>query len=301
MAKAADADENKKRKSEKTLTKCWNCGDLFLLAVNICLPKMPHKLKFLNSTFLQRNSHPPKHLTNWVPRHLQKAPLRTATSRDAILQLHTNRTGVKSRCHGCRKTEPHEPGTRWQQKTTQKPNDKFHQVIFDEGHDALPRFVVGVINGNSSPHQKCGHVCRSTFPDSPLPTPPFAVALVPAHLPMSPPTQPTWSSSCSVLRSRSLGCQGLPSRARGGTSVLGSRWLRVTTNVFIRDLDLTEFRGLDGRGGSRSSLMGCLLSTPPNKPLTQRWCHTQSRRHREARSCFASRCGIGRRGPTRRR
>ena len=59
---------------------------------------------------------------------------------------------------------------------------------------------------------------------------------------------------------------------------------RVTTNVFIRDLDLAEFSGLDGR------------SFVPRRPIGHR--HNDGvtlpqRRHHEARSCSTCRCGIG--------
>ena len=89
-----------------------------------------------------------------------------------------------------------------------------------------------------------------------------------------------------------LGGRGYPLEC-AAAQVCREAGARVTTNILIRDLDLAEFRGLDGQRfqviadgltlfqGAQLAIDTTMVSPPPQ------------RRHREARSCSTPRCGIG--------
>ena len=149
--------------------------------------------------------------------------------------------------------EPHEPKTGGQQKAAQKIHEKFHQVSYwpsltdaekammHSQHGPLASSVVTAVPTN-----------RTTRFESQL----FRILLCRRlRLPL-----PLSSRTCRC--GRLLDSFGHHRAACSEAGVLGGRGYplecaaaqvcreagaRVTTNVFIRDLDLAEFRGLDGR------------------------------------------------------
>ena len=130
--------------------------------------------------------------------------------------------------------EPHEPKIGWQQRAVKSLHkENYWPRLTDEGK-ALMHSRHGPFA--SAPFTA---VPGSTFKGHSVPTPPLALPPILTHLPMWPPTRPFWPPSWCA-EAGVLGKRGFPLQCAAAGA-------RVTTNAFIRDLDLGEFNRLDGR------------------------------------------------------
>ena len=191
--------------------------------------------------------------------------------------------------------EPHEPKTGWQQKAAQKIHEKFHQVSYWPSSRTQRRPCTPNTDHwrhqwspQSQPIARPGlspscfgffsadaSVCPCPCPHAPADVAAFLIHL--AIIVQRALRQGSWVEGAILWNARRHRCAGA----------------RVTTNVFIRDLDLVEFRGLDGR---RIEVIAVGLTFVPRRPIGHR--HNDGvtppqRRHHEARSCSTPRCGIG--------